>query len=182
MARRCPSPDWSDRGARRRQCQRQRSRNDRPRQVASLGALDCDAVIIVDADLQDPPECIPEMVDAWRSGSEIVLIRRRNRRQEGFLKRSSANVFYRVIGRMSAIDIPEDVGDFRLLSRPAVEALQQFPERSRFMKGLFAWIGFQSREIEYDRDGRFAGTTKWDYWRLWNFALEGITSFSAACS
>lgn len=148
--------------------------------TAGLDAASGDAVIVIDADLQDPPECMPEMVEAWRSGSEIILMRRRNRDQEGFLKRSTAKAFYRVIGRMSTIAIPEDVGDFRLLSRRAVDALQRFPERSRFMKGLFAWIGFQSREIEYDRDRRFAGKTKWNYWRLWNFALEGITSFSAA--
>ena len=148
--------------------------------TAGFDAAAGDAVIVIDADLQDPPERIPEMVEAWRAGSEIVLMRRRNREQEGLLRRSTANAFYRVIGRMSTIDIPADVGDFRLLSRRAVVALQRFPERSRFMKGLFAWIGFQSHEIEYDRDRRFAGKTSWNYWRLWNFALEGITSFSAA--
>lgn len=96
------------------------------------------------------------------------------------MKRVTALAFYRVIGRMSNIEIPENVGDFRLLSRRAVEAMRAIPERSRFMKGLYAWIGFPSREIEYDRGGRPAGRTKWNYWRLWNFALEGITSFSAA--
>lgn len=147
--------------------------------TAGLDAASGDAVVIIDADLQDPPECIPDMVDAWQSGCDLVLMRRRSRRHEGWIKRATASAFYRTIGRMSMIDIPENVGDFRLLSRRAVEALRRFPERSRFMKGLFAWIGFSSREIEYDRDGRFAGTTKWNYWRLWNFALEGITSFSA---
>ena len=153
------------------------------KEIAMTAGLDCaagDAVIVIDADLQDPPECIPEMVEAWRSGCDVVLMRRRSRRHEGWLKTATAAAFYRTIGHMSMVDIPENVGDFRLLSRRAVDALRRFPERSRFMKGLFAWIGFPARQIEYDRDGRYAGATKWSYWRLWNFALEGITSFSAA--
>ncbi len=153
------------------------------KEIAMTAGLDCaagDAVIIIDADLQDPPECIPEMVGAWRSGCDVVLMRRRSRRHEGWIKTATAAAFYRTIGRMSMVDIPENVGDFRLLSRRAVDALRRFPERSRFMKGLFAWIGFPALQIEYDRDGRYAGETKWSYWRLWNFALEGITSFSAA--
>ncbi len=105
-------------------------------------------------------------------------MRRASRAQESWLKKATARAFYRAIGRMGTIDIPENVGDFRLLSRRAVAALRRFPERSRFMKGLFAWIGFPCKEIPYDRDGRHAGATKWNYWRLWNFALEGITSFS----
>ena len=109
---------------------------------------------------------------------DVVLMRRRNRAQECWLKKTTARVFYRAMGSLGTIDIPENVGDFRLLSRRAVAALRQLPERARFMKGLFAWIGFPTIEIEYDRDGRHAGTTKWNYWRLWNFALEGITSFS----
>ncbi|HEX6792887.1 MAG TPA: glycosyltransferase family 2 protein [Casimicrobiaceae bacterium] len=138
-----------------------------------------DAVIVIDADLQDPPECIPAMVGEWRAGHDVVVMCRRSRAADGWLKRATAAVFYRVIGRMSDIDIPENAGDFRLLSRRAVMAMRAFPERSRFMKGLFAWIGFPTRTLEYDRAGRLAGTTKWNYWRLWNFALEGITSFSA---
>jgi len=118
------------------------------------------------------------MLRAWHEGFDVVLMRRRSRAQETWLKKVTARAFYRAIGRMGTIDIPENVGDFRLLSRRAVTALRRFPERSRFMKGLFAWIGFPTREIEYDRDGRQAGETKWNYWRLWNFALEGITSFS----
>jgi glycosyltransferase involved in cell wall biosynthesis len=137
-----------------------------------------DAVVILDADLQHPPECIPGMVEAWQRGFDVVLMRRASRAREGRLRKASARAFYRLIGRIGTIEIPEDVGDFRLLSRRAVAALAGFPERSRFMKGLFAWIGFPCREIEYDRDGRYAGETKWNYWRLWNFALEGITSFS----
>lgn len=151
------------------------------KEVAMSAGLDYaagDAVIIIDADLQDPPELIPDMVRAWREGSDVVLMRRRSRAHETWLKKATARAFYRAIGRIGTIEITENAGDFRLLSSRAVAALRRFPERSRFMKGLFAWIGFPCREIEYDRDGRFAGTTKWNYWRLWNFALEGITSFS----
>jgi glycosyltransferase involved in cell wall biosynthesis len=151
------------------------------KEIAMSAGLDHahgDAVVVIDADLQDPPELIPDMVRAWREGFDVVLMRRKSRAQESWLKRATARAFYGAIGRMGTIDIPENVGDFRLLSRRAVEALRRFPERSRFMKGLFAWIGFPCRELEYDRDGRHAGETKWNYWRLWNFALEGITSFS----
>jgi glycosyltransferase involved in cell wall biosynthesis len=152
------------------------------KEIAMSAGLDHahgDAVVIIDADLQDPPELIPDMVRAWREGFDVVLMRRKSRAQESWVKRATAHAFYATIGHMGTIAIPENVGDFRLLSRRAVAALRRFPERSRFMKGLFAWIGFPCREIEYDRDGRQAGETKWNYWRLWNFALEGITSFSA---
>ncbi len=153
------------------------------KEIAMTAGLDCaqgDAVIVIDSDLQDPPELIGDMVRAWREGFDVVFMRRAHRAQESWFKKATAAAFYRVIGRMSEIDIPENVGDFRLLSRRAVLAFRRLPERSRFMKGLFAWIGFPSRELTYDRDGRFAGETKWNYWKLWNFALEGITSFSAA--
>ena len=145
---------------------------------AGLDHANGDAVIVIDADLQDPPELVPDMFRAWREGYDVVLMRRRTRAEESWLKKATARAFYRAIGRIGTIDIPENVGDFRLLSRRAVAAVRRFPERSRFMKGLFAWIGYPCREIEYDRDGRYAGETKWNYWRLWNFALEGITSFS----
>jgi len=145
---------------------------------AGLDAAAGDAVIILDADLQDPPEHIPEMIAAWRGGYDVVLMRRRTRMGESWLKKTTANLFYRAMGRIGSIEIPANVGDFRLLSRRAVEALRCLPERTRFLKGLFVWIGFPTMEIEYDRPGRHAGTTKWNYWRLWNFALEGITSFS----
>ena len=151
------------------------------KEVAMTAGLDHaggDAVIVIDADLQDPPEAIPEMVRTWGEGYDVVLMRRRSRAAESWLKKATARAFYRAMGRMGTINIPENVGDFRLLSARAVAALRRFPERSRFMKGLFAWIGFPCKEIEYDRDGRYAGETKWNYWRLWNFALEGITSFS----
>ncbi len=151
------------------------------KEVAMSAGLDHaggDAVVVIDADLQDPPELIPEMMAAWQEGYDVVLMRRAHRADESWLKKATARAFYRAIGSIGTIDIPANVGDFRLLSRRAVDALTRFPERSRFMKGLFAWIGFPCKEITYDRDGRYAGRTKWNYWRLWNFALEGITSFS----
>jgi glycosyltransferase involved in cell wall biosynthesis len=151
------------------------------KEVAMSAGLDHasgDAVVVIDADLQDPPELIPEMLRVRDEGYDVVLMRRRTRANESWFKKATARAFYRAIGRIGTIEIPENVGDFRLLSSRAVAALRRFPERSRFMKGLFAWIGFPCKEIEYDRDGRFAGETKWNYWRLWNFALEGITSFS----
>lgn len=138
------------------------------------------AVIVIDSDLQDPPELIPSMVDAWREGADIVNMRRRSRNGETWLKRATAHTFYRVINRLSEVPIPADVGDFRLLSRRAVDGLNQLPERNRFMKGLFAWIGFRQVTMDYHRDARAAGKSKWRYWRLWNFALEGITGFSTA--
>ena len=147
---------------------------------AGLDVADGDAVVLIDADLQDPPELIEQMLQTWREGYDVVLMRRRVRANESWLKKTTSHAFYRVISRMGTIPIPEDVGDFRLLSRRAVAALRRLPERSRFMKGLFAWIGYPTRELLYDRDGRFAGDSKFNYWRLWNFALEGITSFSAA--
>ncbi len=145
---------------------------------AGLDAAAGDAVVVIDADLQDPPELIPDMIAKWREGFDVVAMRRRSRGQESWLRKSTASLFYRAMGRLGPPGIPADVGDFRLLSARAVAALRQLPERTRFMKGLFAWIGFPSAEIAYDRDSRFAGTSKWSYWRLWNFALEGVTSFS----
>ena len=146
--------------------------------TAGFDAAQGQAVIILDADLQDPPELIPLMLKEWRSGYDMVLMRRRTRMGETWFKKSSANLFYHIIQGISQVDIPKNVGDFRLLSRPALTALNQLPERIRFMKGLFAWIGFPTTEIYYDRDQRYAGVTKWNYWKLWNFALEGISSFT----
>jgi polyisoprenyl-phosphate glycosyltransferase len=145
---------------------------------AGLDAAAGDAVVVIDADLQDPPELIPDMIAAWQDGFDIVLMRRRTRAEESWLRKMTARLFYRAMGGLGNTGIPADVGDFRLLSRRATAALRRLPERTRFMKGLFAWIGFPATEIAYDRDGRFAGHSKWSYWRLWNFALEGITSFS----
>ena len=138
------------------------------------------AVVLIDADLQHPPEAIESMLQAWREGADVVNMRRRSRRDETWLKRVSADLFYRMINRVSEVPIPADVGDFRLLSRRAVDALNRLDERTRFMKGLFAWIGYQEVMLDYDVQERVAGTTKWRYGKLWTFALEGITSFSVA--
>ncbi len=139
-----------------------------------------EAVVVIDADLQDQPELIPEMIAAWLDGADMVNMRRRHRDGETRFKKASASMFYRVINRLSDVPIPEDVGDFRLMSRRVVDALNQLPERNRFMKGLFAWVGFRQVTLDYNRAGRAAGTSKWPYWRLWNLALEGITAFSTA--
>ena len=153
------------------------------KEIAMTAGLDLargDAVIVIDADLQDPPELIPDLIKGWREGFDVVYARRASRAGESWLKKATARAFYRVIQRVGPVSIPEDVGDFRLLNRRAVDALKQVRERHRFMKGLFAWIGFSQKAIDYQRDARFAGVTKWNYWKLWNFAIEGITSFSIA--
>lgn len=137
-----------------------------------------EAVIIIDADLQDPPELVLTFLDEWRNGYDVVYGRRIERRGESRTKKLTAKWFYRVLNYLSDVEIPADVGDFRLLSRRAVDALVSLPERHRYMKGLYAWIGFPQKSIPYIREAREAGQSKWTYWRLWNFALEGITSFS----
>jgi polyisoprenyl-phosphate glycosyltransferase len=147
---------------------------------AGLDAAVGDAVIVIDADLQDPPELIPRLIEEWRNGFDVVYAKRKVRHGESLLKRATARAFYKVMGQVSRIEIPANAGDYRLLSRRAVEALRSVREHHRFMKGLFAWIGFPQKAVEYERDPRFAGRTKWNYWRLWNFALEGITSFTTA--
>ena len=136
------------------------------------------AVVVIDADLQDPPELIPSMIEQWQRGFDMVLMRRRERHGESWFKRASAHVFYRLLNRLGEIDIPEDVGDFRLMSRRVVDALNAMPERQRYMKGLFAWVGFPQVTILYDRPARAAGTAVQNYRRLWSLAGEGITSFS----
>ena len=137
-----------------------------------------DALIVIDADLQDPPELIGSMAQEWRNGFDVVNMRRKSREGESAFKKLTAHLFYRTINRLSDVPIPRDVGDFRLLSRRAADALRSMPERCRFMKGLYAWIGFKQIALDYHREARHAGTTKWKYWGLWNYALDGITSFS----
>jgi len=146
--------------------------------TAGLDRADADAVVVMDADLQHPPEALAQMLEAWRAGFDVVLMRRTNREEEVWVKKTTAKLFYRFMRRISELEIPENVGDFRLMSRKAVHALRQFPERTRFMKGLMAWPGFSQTVLAYYHDLRFQGQTKWNYWRLWNLALEGITSFS----
>ncbi len=151
------------------------------KEVALSAGLDHargDAVIIIDADLQDPPALIADFLREWRAGYDVVYGQRTDRRGESRLKIFTAKWFYYTINRLSEVEIPRDAGDFRLLSRRAVEALKSMPERHRYMKGLYAWIGFPQKAIPYVRQPRQAGTTKWNYRRLWNFAIEGITSFS----
>lgn len=148
--------------------------------TAGLDQADADAVVVIDADLQDPPELIVDFVARWREGYDVVYGTRAERAGESWLKKVTAAMFYRVIGRMSSTPIPADTGDFRLLSRRAHQALKQLRERHRFMKGLFAWVGYRQCALVYQRDPRHAGISKFNYWKLWNFAIEGITSFSAA--
>ena len=135
-------------------------------------------MIPLDADLQDPPELIPEMIAVWRRGAEVVLAKRADRRSDSPAKRRGAQLFYRFHNWLSDVPIPENAGDFRLMDRQVVEALKRLPERQRFMKGLFAWVGFKSATVEYVRPPRAAGSSRFSGWRLWNLALEGITSFS----
>lgn len=137
-----------------------------------------DAVVVIDADLQDPPELIPEMITQWQAGYDVVYAQRTSRAGESAFKKTTAHLFYRIMQKLSRVQIPRDAGDFRLLSRRAVDALAGLREQHRFMKGLFAWIGYPQKAIQYERDPRFDGKTKWSYINLWNFAIEGITSFS----
>lgn len=153
------------------------------KEIALQAGLDhCkgDAVIVMDADLQDPPELIPCFLEQWRQGFDVVYGKRVSRHGESLFKKSTAFIFYRLIRRMSTISIPADTGDFRLLSHRAVSALKQLPERHRYMKGLFAWIGFPQIAVPFERQARVGGTSKWNYVKLFNLALEGITSFSLA--
>jgi polyisoprenyl-phosphate glycosyltransferase len=148
--------------------------------TAGLDNVDDGAVVLLDADGQDPPELIPEFVRLWRAGYDNVFGTRLLRAGEGWLKRASAASFYRVIGRLSRTPVPADTGDFRLLSPRALAALRQMRERHRFMKGLFGWVGFRQVAVPYQRAARLSGRSKFTFWKLWNFALEGITSFSTA--
>ncbi|HCW90689.1 MAG TPA: glycosyltransferase [Marinobacter sp.] len=146
--------------------------------TAGLNHARGDAVILMDADLQDPPELIPQMVSEWRKGTDVVLMKRRSRAGESWLKRTTASLFYRLINRISDAPIPVDTGDFRLMSRRTIDALNQLPERNRYLKGMFAWVGMPTVTLGFDRDPRAAGHTKWNYFKLLQLAIEGITSFS----
>jgi glycosyltransferase involved in cell wall biosynthesis len=151
------------------------------KEIATTAGLDHArgaAIIVIDADLQDPPEVIPELVARWRDGFDMVYAQRRVRAGETWLKRTTAALFYRLMQHLGRVQMPRDTGDFRLMSRRVVEALRQMREQHRFMKGLFAWVGFPSIAVPYDRAARHAGESKWGYWKLWNLALEGITSFT----
>ncbi len=148
--------------------------------TAGLDHARGDAVVLMDVDLQDPPELVAVFVEKWREGYDIAYGLRESRRGETRLKTTTARMFYAWFNRISDTAIPANVGDFRLLDRRVVEALRRLPERGRFMKGLFAWVGFPSIAVPFERPARQAGETKWNYWRLWNFAIEGMVSFSTA--
>ena len=148
--------------------------------IAGIDHVDSDALIIMDADLQDPPSLIPEMVKWWEKGYKDVCAKRRSRAGETWFKKWSSHAYYRILQRVSRIPIQADVGDFRLLDRECVDALKQIRESQRYTKGLFSWIGFDKKEILFDRDPRIAGRTKWNYGSLFNLAIEGLTSFTTA--
>lgn len=145
---------------------------------AGLKAATGRCVILLDADLQDPPEYIPAMVEAWKNGAQVVEMQRRERHGESWLKRTTAHCFYRFMSKISDHQITENVGDFRLMDQKVVKVINTLPERTRFMKGLLAWPGFSRKVLTFDRDPRLAGNTKWNYAKLIHLALEGITSFS----
>ena len=148
--------------------------------TAGLDHANGDIVVIIDADLQDPPELISEFIKQWEDGYDVVYGKRITRSGETVIKKVTAYVFYRVIKKFSRVYIPEDTGDFRLLSRRCVDSLKYLREQHRFMKGLFAWIGYSQKAVPYRRDPRYRGQTKWNYLKLWDFALEGFTSFTIA--
>lgn len=148
--------------------------------TAGLHKTNGDAVIVIDADLQDPPELIPALIKEWQNGFDVVYAKRTAREGENFLKRATAHAFYRIMQHIGRVKIPSDTGDFRLLSRRAVDSLNTLQEQHRFMKGLFTWIGYPQKAVPYEREIRHAGNTKWNYFGLFNLAIEGITSFTIA--
>ena len=153
------------------------------KEAALTAALDhCtgDAAVPMDVDLQDPPNLLPLMIDQWRTGADVVLAKRISRNSDSVVKRLTAKVFYRVHNALSEPEIVENVGDFRLMDRSVIEALRRLPESRRFMKGLFAWVGFRSAVVGFERPPRMTGVSKFTGWRLWNLALEGFTSFTTA--
>jgi polyisoprenyl-phosphate glycosyltransferase len=148
--------------------------------TAGLDLSSGDAVAIFDADLQDPPGLLIDFVEKWERGYDVVYAKRSHRDGETWLKKYTASAFYKVMQKISHVSIPADTGDCRLMTRRVVQSLGELREHHRFMKGLFAWVGYPSIAVEYRRDPRVAGHTKFNYWKLWNFALEGITSFTIA--
>lgn len=148
--------------------------------IAGIDYLTGDAAIIMDADLQDPPELIPEMISWWEKGYQDISAKRRSRAGESFFKKWSSHAFYTILQKLSNVPMQRDVGDFRLLDKQCLNALRLMRESQRYTKGLFSWIGFEKKEILFDRDARAAGETKWNYWKLINLAIEGITSFTIA--
>jgi glycosyltransferase involved in cell wall biosynthesis len=153
------------------------------KEIAMMAGFDHvtgDATVVIDADLQDPPELIPQMIKFWEEGFDDVYAKRRSRSGESWFKKSSSRWFYKILQRTTNVPIQIDTGDFRLLDKRCIEALRQIRESQRYTKGMFSWIGYKKKEIIYDRDPRIAGVTKWNYIKLFNFAIDGITSFTTA--
>lgn len=148
--------------------------------IAGLDYSKGDCVIIIDADLQDPPELIPEMLKLWEDGYDDVYAKRKSRKGESFMKKFTSKMYYKTLQSITKIEIQKDTGDFRLLDRRCVEALKSIRESERYTKGLFSWIGYNKKEILYDRDPRAAGRTKWNYGKLINLSIDGLTSFTTA--
>ena len=151
------------------------------KEIALTAGLDYssgDAVIVIDVDLQDPPELIPKLVEKWREGYDVVNAKRIKRKGESLLKKVMSYIYYRLLFYLSDINVPRDTGDFRLLNKNALDALLKLREKHRYMKGLFVWVGFKQKEIEYEREARFKGKTKWGFFSLFNLAFDGLTSFS----
>ena len=148
--------------------------------IAGLDYAKGDAVVIIDADLQDPPELIPEMLKYWEEGYDDIYAKRKSREGETWLKKITSKMYYKVLQAFTRIEIQKDTGDFRLLDRRCVEALKSMRETQRYTKGLFSWIGYNKKEILYDRDPRAAGKTKWNYGKLINLSIDGITSFTTS--
>ena len=146
--------------------------------TAGIDFSEGDAVIPMDCDMQDPPELVPQMIEKWKEGADVVLAKRADRSNDDFLKRTTAKWFYKIYNWLSEIELPENVGDFRLMDRKVVDAVRNLREQKRFMKGLFAFVGFKTVTIEYKRPKRAKGESSWSYWKLWNYAIDGITSFS----
>lgn len=149
-----------------------------PALFAGLDHATGDAVIPIDVDLQDPIDVIPQLIEKWKAGADMVLAKRTDRSTDGHLKRKSAEMFYKLHNKISTPKIEENVGDFRLMSREVVENIKKLPERNLFMKGILSWVGGKTEVVEYSRAERCAGESKFNGWKLWNLALEGITSFS----
>jgi len=153
------------------------------KEIAMMAGFDYvtgDATVIIDADLQDPPELIPKMIKYWEDGYDDIYAKRNSRQGETWFKKMSSQWFYRILQKSTSIPIQIDTGDFRLLDRRCIEALKQIRESQRYTKGMFSWIGYKKKEITYDRDPRVAGDSKWNYFKLINFAIDGITSFTTA--
>ena len=146
--------------------------------TAGIESSGGDVVVLIDADLQDPPMLIGDMLEKWREGYDVVYGIRQSRNEDSLTKRVTAGVFYRIFNSLTSVPVPVNSGDFRLMDRRVADRLRELPERTRFMKGLFAWLGYKSTAVYYDRPGREEGNTTWSYWKLWNFALDGLTSFS----